>query len=303
MDASLNQKNLKPKILGIRDFNPDVDPAGRQRIIPGWDQELLRKTRVLVAGAGALGNEVIKCLIMLGFGTIYVVDFDVVVKSNLNRCIFFRSEDAEKERPKVEAISMRGKELDPYGYVEIIPIMDEIGSQGINYNHTIFTEKKVDLIFGTFDNVASRIHMTIIAYYHNIPYIDGGMWGPLGNVFVMLPPSSPCYVCSLSEESWIEMMKRLQCSMKGVVEGPEMPSLPTTSSLIAAIQVQEALKILFSRNFSEESLGLGKPAIGKMITVNLITNDWIIYDIPKRPDCPICSHVRGEVNVSSTMAP
>ncbi|MEM1550299.1 MAG: ThiF family adenylyltransferase [Candidatus Bathyarchaeia archaeon] len=291
MTTSLNQRNLKPKILNIRDFNPDADPANRQRIIPGWDQELLKRTRVLVAGAGALGNEIIKCLIMLGFGTIYTVDFDIVVKSNLNRCIFFRPDDAEQKRPKVEAISARGKELDPYGYVEIIPIIDEIGSQGINYSHPIFTEKKVDLVFGTFDNVASRIHMTIIAYYHNIPYIDGGMWGPIGNVFVMLPPSSPCYVCSLSDESWVEMMKRLQCSMRGIVEGPEMPSLPTTSSVVAALQVQEALKILFSKNSSEENLGLGRPAIGKMISVNLITNDWVVYDVLKRPDCPVCSNV------------
>ncbi|MEM2703178.1 MAG: ThiF family adenylyltransferase [Candidatus Bathyarchaeia archaeon] len=303
MTTSLDQRNLKPRVLSISDFNPDVDPSHRQRIIPGWDQELLRKTRVLVAGAGALGNEIIKCLIMLGFGTIYVVDFDIVVESNLNRCVFFRLADAEQKRSKVEAISIRGKELDPYGYVQIVPLMDEIGSQGINYNHPIFTEKKTDLVFGTFDNIASRIHMTIIAYYHNIPYIDGGMWGPIGNVFVMLPPSSPCYVCSLSEESWIEMMKRLQCSMRGVIEGPEMPSLPTTSSLVAAIQVQEALKILFSKNTSDDDSGLGKPAIGKMISVNLITNDWIVYDVPKRPDCPICSHVKGEVDVSSTMAP
>lgn len=292
MNSSLTQRNLRPKILGIEEFYPDADPASRQKIIPGWDQELLKRTRVLVAGAGALGNEVIKCLIMLGFGTIYVVDFDVVVKSNLNRCIFFRVEDAERERPKVEAISIRGKEIDPYGYVEIIPLMDEIGFQGINYNHPIFTEKKVDLIFGTFDNVASRIHMTIIAYFHSIPYIDGGMWGPFGNVFVMLPPSSPCYVCSLSEDSWIEIMKRLQCSMRGIVEGPEMPSLPTTSSLVAAIQVQEALKLLLSKNIDNGSLGLGKPIIGKMININLITNEIILYDIPKRPDCPVCSHVR-----------
>jgi len=299
----MNQESIRPNILTVSKYDPDTDPASRQKIIPGWDQELLKKSRVLVAGAGALGNEIVKCLIMLGFGTIYVVDFDIVVKSNLNRCIFFRDSDVDGKVPKAEAIVKRGKELDPYGYIEIIPIIDEIGPQGVNYMHPLFKEKKVDLIFGAFDNVASRIQMTIISYYHNIPYIDGGMWGPLGNVFVMSPPSSPCYACALSEESWVELMKRLQCSMKGMLEGPEMPSLPTTSSVVAAIQVQEAIKLLFNKNSSNsnESLGIGEPVIGKMININLITNDWIVYEVPKRKDCPICSNV-GETNVPPTVA-
>jgi molybdopterin/thiamine biosynthesis adenylyltransferase len=283
---------LRPKITRIEEFNPDEDVASRQKIIPGWNQEILKKAQVMVAGAGALGNEIIKNLIMLGFGKIYVVDFDIIVKSNLNRCIMFRTVDAESNAFKAEVMAKRGKELDPYGYIEIIPIVDEIGPQGINYTHSIFRENKIDLIFGAFDNVASRIHMTTIAYYHNIPYIDGGMWGPIGNVFVMMPPSSPCYACSLSDESWIEMMKRLQCSMKGSAEGVEMPSLPTTSSIVAAVQVQEALKILFNQKNSGNN-ALGDPAIGKMICFNLVTNDWIMYDVPKKANCPICSNVGG----------
>jgi len=280
----------KPKITRVEEFNPDEDVASRQKIIQGWDQESLKNASVMVAGAGALGNEIVKNLVMLGFGTIYVIDFDIVVKSNLSRCILFRTIDAELKIPKAEAIAERVKEFDPYGYVKIIPIVDEVGSQGVNYTNPVFTEKKIDLVFGAFDNVASRIHMTTIAYYHTIPYIDGGMWGPIGNVFVMMPPSSPCYVCSLSEDSWVEMLKRLQCSMKGSLESMEMPSLPTTSSIVAAIQVQEALKILFSKKNLDEK-PLGAPAIGKMISFNLITNDWIVYEVPKKPDCPVCSNV------------
>jgi molybdopterin/thiamine biosynthesis adenylyltransferase len=283
----------KPRISKIEDFNPDEDVASRQKIIQGWDQESLRNACVMVAGAGALGNEIIKNLIMLGFGTIYVVDFDRVVKSNLNRCILFRTTDAESNTSKAEAIAKRAKEIDPYGYVKVVPIVEEIGPQGLNYISPIFSENKVDLVFGAFDNVASRIHLTTIAYYRSIPYIDGGMWGPIGNVYVMIPPSTPCYVCSLSEQTWAEMLKRLQCSMKGSLESVEMPSLPTTGSIVAAIQVQEALKIMFARkNTGKNSLGM--PSLGKMISFNLITNDWLVYEVPRKPNCPVCSNV-GEV--------
>jgi molybdopterin/thiamine biosynthesis adenylyltransferase len=168
--------------------------------------------------------------------------------------------------------------------------VEEIGPQGLNYTSPIFSDNKIDLIFGAFDNVASRIHLTTIAYYHSIPYIDGGMWGPIGNVYVMMPPSTPCYVCSLSEQTWAEMLKRLQCSMKGSLESMEMPSLPTTGSIVAAIQVQEALKLILSRkNVGENSLGM--PSLGKMISFNLITNDWLVYEVPRKPNCPICSNI------------
>jgi molybdopterin/thiamine biosynthesis adenylyltransferase len=290
MSDSTSVTSHKPRITKIEDFNPDEDIASRQKIIQGWDQEVLRNSSVMVAGAGALGNEIIKNLIMLGFGTIYVVDFDTVVKSNLNRCILFRISDAESKTTKVEAIAKRAKEIDPYGYIKIIPIVEEIGPQGLNYLSPIFNDNRIDLIFGAFDNVASRIHLTTIAYYHGIPYIDGGMWGPIGNVYIMVPPSTPCYVCSLSEQNWTEIMKRLQCSMKGTLESAEMPSLPTTGSIVAAIQVQEALKLIFSRKNAGEN-PLGMPSVGRMISFNLITNDWLLYEIPKRPNCPVCSNI------------
>jgi molybdopterin/thiamine biosynthesis adenylyltransferase len=294
-------ESLKPSILKIEEYNPDDDVASRQKLIPNWDQELLKKTHVLVAGAGALGNEIIKNLILLGFGKIYVVDFDTVVKSNLNRCVMLRTIDVELKTSKAEAVAKRGKELDPYGYVDIIPIVDEIGLQGVNYMHPVFAKNKIDLLLGAFDNIASRIHLTIIAYYHNIPYVDGGMWGPFGNVFVMMPPTSSCYVCSLSEDSWAEMIKRLQCSMKDIVENVEMPSLPTTSSIVAAIQVQEALKILFSKKNADKQ-GLGEPALGKMIYFNLFTNDWMVYEVPKNPSCPVCSNIGRTGDAPVTMA-
>ncbi len=51
----------------------------RHHLIDWWDQNRLKASRLLVAGAVALGNEVLKNLALVGVGNITVIDFDTVV--------------------------------------------------------------------------------------------------------------------------------------------------------------------------------------------------------------------------------
>src|ERR1041384_7200576 len=69
------------------------DRFARFRQIEGWDQKKLSRARVLVIGAGALGNEIVKNLALLGVGNILVADMDCVENSNLSRSVLYRSAD------------------------------------------------------------------------------------------------------------------------------------------------------------------------------------------------------------------
>src|SRR4051794_3926885 len=71
--------------------------------ISWWQQATLRRAKILVAGAGALGNEILKHLALLGIGRVVVVDFDRIELSNLSRAIFFRAADAGSAKADVIA--------------------------------------------------------------------------------------------------------------------------------------------------------------------------------------------------------
>ncbi len=80
----------------------EEDRYSRLRLIPWWDQERLGRARVMVVGAGAIGNELLKNLALLGIGKIFIADLDGIENSNLSRSILYRAGDegkAEGARP------------------------------------------------------------------------------------------------------------------------------------------------------------------------------------------------------------
>src|SRR5438105_13416304 len=91
-----------------------AEPEGRFarcELMSWWDQERLARARVLVIGAGALGNEILKNLALLGIGNVFVADLDTVANSNLSRSVLFRAEDCGQ--PKVDIACRRAKDMYP----------------------------------------------------------------------------------------------------------------------------------------------------------------------------------------------
>lgn len=218
----------------------DGDRFDRSRRIPWLNLDAISKARVLMVGAGALGNEVAKDLVLSGFRKITVVDMDHVVGSNLNRCLFFSDDDACRRRSKAEVVAegmaslSQGCRAKPFvGRIQDMPA-EAFG--------------RYDLVLGCLDNVEARIHVNAHAYARGRVYIDGGMEGLRGKVMVVAPPRGACLQCGMNRTHAKVASLRFSCTGKDVVfHEPRLAAEITTTSIVSAVMVREALKAVSGR--------------------------------------------------------
>lgn len=218
----------------------DEDRLERSRRINWLDVDSVVRSKVLVVGAGALGNEVVKDLVLSGCRDITLVDMDHVVRSNLNRCVFFREGDAAAKRMKADVVAERAMELEPAA--RIVPVVGKIET----FDWKAISEFNV--VFGCLDNIAARLHLNAQSYFAKVPYVDGGTDGFSGKVQVVLPPETPCMQCAMNQSHYKVLQKRYSCTGADVVyHERKMAAEITTTSVIAALQVREGLKIISGR--------------------------------------------------------
>jgi len=213
------------------------DRFSRLRLIGWWDQAKLQKARVLVIGCGALGNELLKNLALLGVRQIVIADLDRVDVTNLSRSILFRPKDVGHPKATVAARSL----LQLLPEIEVRPLVVDVMRQlGLG----VFTW--ADLIFAGLDNREARLWVNRSAQKFGKPWIDGAIEGINGVVRVFLPGPDPCYECTLGKVDWEQMQRRLSCNLlsREEQESGKVPTTPTIASIIAGFQVQEGVKLL-----------------------------------------------------------
>jgi len=255
----------------------DEDVYDRSKRIGWLDLDSVSDAKVLMIGAGALGNEVAKDLVLSGFRKVTIVDMDHVVGSNLNRCLFFTPDDARKKRTKAEVLATGMRRLSTTAGPN--SIVGRIQDQ----SDRIFSEH--DVVFGCLDNIEARIHANSHSYAAGRTYIDGGMEGMLGRAMVSRPPDGACLQCGMNRSHAKVASMRFSCTGRDVVfHEPKLAAEITTTSVISAVMVREALKLISGhpemmlknafyydgqRNISEE------------------------MEIPLDPECPIHMSPRG----------
>ena len=213
------------------------DRFSRFRLIGWWDQEKIRAAHVLVIGAGALGNEILKNLALLGFANIVIVDLDSIEASNLSRSILYRASDVGRRKADAAADAVRN--IFPEAQVHAIT-GDVVHGLGLG----LFGW--ADMVLAGLDNREARLWINRACWMMNKPWIDGAIEGINGVARAFLPGTPPCYECTLGETDWAILNKRMSCNLLALESDPggKVATTPTISSIIAGLQVQEAVKLL-----------------------------------------------------------
>lgn len=215
-------------------------------LLSWFKKEKVSNARVLVAGAGALGNEVIKDLTLFGVGHIFVVDFDRIELSNLTRSVLFREEDAFGGRYKAEVAAKRAMEINPQ--IKVIPIVGNLFS-----DVGLALYKSVDVIIGCLDSRIARYQLNRMAMRASKTWIDGSIENLTGVVKVYTPGKS-CYECGLSREEFNIIMMRTGCAdvvRTQTLQG-RVATTPISASIVGAVQAQEAMKVIHLDSYGED---------------------------------------------------
>ena len=248
--------------------DPDSDRYHTFGYISWWQQEVVRNATVLVIGAGALGNEVIKNLTLMGIGNILIADFDTIEDSNLSRSVLFRADD--RGRRKVDAAADGVKALNP-------DVKVKAWHGDINFEMGLGVFRHVDAIVGCLDNREARLSINRFSWAVNRPWVDGAIQELMGIVRVFRPGEGACYECTLTDLDYQIINLRYSCPLlarQNILQG-KVPTTPTSASIVAAFQTQEALKLLHNMEVQP----------GKALMINGLTNDIYMTEYPIKAGC------------------
>ncbi len=200
-------------------------------------QEKLLAARVLLIGAGGLGCPIAQYLAAAGVGTIGIVDFDIVEKSNLQRQVLF----GESALGKNKAIMARErlKDLNPEITIHAYP-------ERLTPKNALDYFKEYDIIVDGTDNFFTRYLINDAAVLTNKPLIYGAIYKFEGQVAVFNYKGGPTYRCLFPKEPQEGTIPN--CTAMGV--------LGVLPGIIGTMQANEVLKLI---------LGIGEPLSGKIL--------------------------------------
>src|SRR5512140_1583887 len=244
------------------------DRLGTFEFISWWEREKVKQAKVMVIGAGALGNEVIKNLALMGIGNLFIVDFDKIEAANLSRSILFRESD--NNRSKAEIAAARAKSINPDVHVQYMhgDVTSQLGLGII---------RRMDVVIGCLDNREARLAVNRFCYWVNKPWVDGAIQELLGLVRVFVPGQGACYECTLTDQALRDLSSRYSCPLlakQNILLG-KVPTTPTIASIIGGMQAQEALKLI--NNMPVEP--------GKVTHFNGMVNEMHTTAYSPRDDC------------------
>lgn len=223
-------------------------------------QSRLRNARILLVGAGGLGCPIGLYLAAAGVGTIGVVDFDRVERSNLQRQIAHSVEDIG--RLKVDSLidAMRG--INPLLTYQKHP-------ERLSEETVLRLIQNYDLVLDGSDNFGTRFLLADACYLAKVPLLQGAVYEYEAQLALFLPDDGPCYRCVFEAPPARNALA--PCAEVGV-----LGVVPGATGLMMAT---EAIKYLTGFSYTLRE---------KLLIYNALNQTLRQIKIVRNQDCPLC---------------
>ena len=230
---------------------PAIGLAGQQR---------LKAARVLVVGAGGLGSPAALYLAAAGVGTLGLVDWDVVDRSNLQRQILHGTDMVG--RPKLDSARARIADLNPHVQLETI-------AARLTSANALDILRDWDVVLDGSDNFPTRYLVNDACVLLGRPNVYGAVLRFEGQVSVFDARQGPCYRCLFREPPPPALVP--SCA-----EGGVLGALP---GIIGSLQALEAIKLV---------TGAGASLVGRLLLFDGLKLQFREIALTKDPDCAVC---------------
>ena len=247
----------------------------RHDLIDWFSQDQVAAASIAVIGAGAVGNEAVKNLSLLGVGEIDVFDFDVVELHNLTRSVLLREADAG--RNKAAAVAERARELDPHVTVRGIAgdFWDtlSLGRLGL-----------YDCAIAAVDNLEARLKLNQMCLIAGVDLVNVGLdsrWVTVESFPFGAAVGSACYECTLPDTAYARVAERYSCGglrRRAQLER-RIPTTVVTASIAGALAASTALRLG----------GGATPAQARRTLIDTISGLSSVVAIDRRDGCPGCA--------------
>lgn len=223
-------------------------------------QAKLARAKVLVIGAGGLGSPALLYLAAAGVGTLGIVDFDVVDRSNLQRQVVHA--DDRVGRRKTESAAQTIRALNPD--VNVVQHQEMLTDDNVDRLIAGY-----DLVIDGTDTFETRYTLNDACVRARMPVVHASVFRFEGQLTVFVPFDGPCYRCLYPTPPPPELAPG--CSVAGV--------LGVVPGIMGLLQATEAIKLI---------LGLGEPLVGRLLIWDALDGTFDELKLQRDPLCPAC---------------